>query len=191
MATLQIKKYGNEVLRTPCKEVSKISSKVQKLVKDMLDTMYANNGVGLAAPQVGENLRIFVIDVSTNDEPLNPIVFINPKIISKNGAIVHYEGCLSFPDFYSNVRRYKDVKIKALDKKGRPFVMEAKNGELLSFAIQHEFDHLDGILLIDHAVNRFAADIELEAKGLPTIDPEFLLEEKELCEELEKNTEGK
>lgn len=190
MAKLQIKRYGNEILRTPCKEVSKISSKVQKLIKDMLDTMYANNGVGLAAPQVGENLRIFVIDVSTNNEPLNPLVFINPKIISKSGATIHYEGCLSFPDFYSDVRRYKDVKVKALNEKGKPFVLEAKNGELLSFAIQHEFDHLDGILLIDHATNRFATDIELEAKGLPPIDPDFLLEEKELCEQLEKGNGG-
>ena len=180
MAILQIKTYGNEVLRKPCKEVSKISSKIQRLIQDMLDTMYANNGVGLAAPQVGENLRIFV----------HPIVFINPKIISKSGAAIHYEGCLSFPDFYSDVRRYKNVKVKALDKKGKPFVLEAKDGELLSFAIQHEFDHLEGILFVDHAVNRFAADVELEAKGLPCIDPEYLLEEKELCEELAKE-EGK
>ena len=189
MAILQIKRYGNEVLRKPCKEVSKISSKIQRLIQDMLDTMYANNGVGLAAPQVGENLRVFVIDVSTNKEPLNPIVFVNPKIISKSGAAIHYEGCLSFPDFYSDVRRYKNVKVKALDKKGKPFVLEAKDGELLSYAIQHEFDHLEGILFVDHAVNRFAADIELEAKGLPCIDPEYLLEEKDLCDELAKEEE--
>ena len=87
MASRKIVEYGTPSLREPSKEVHKISSKIKTLVKDMLDTMYTNNGVGLAAPQIGENLRIFVIDVSTKDEPLNPMVFINPKIIKKEGEM--------------------------------------------------------------------------------------------------------
>ena len=111
MAILKIIEYGNPILRNSTKEVSKVSKKVKNLIYDMLDTMYAANGVGLAAPQVGESLRIFVIDVSDPSGPLNPLVFINPKIIKKSGAINSYEGCLSFPKAYTNVRRYADVMI--------------------------------------------------------------------------------
>ena len=89
----------------------------------MIDTMYANNGVGLAAPQVGENIRMFVIDVSLDNEPYNPIVFINPKIIKKEGASHEKEGCLSFPNAFVDVRRYSYVTIKALDIHGQPFVI--------------------------------------------------------------------
>ena len=98
MSIKKIVKYGDETLRRKSKEVSKVSKKIQTLVHDLLDTMYAQNGVGLAAPQIGENLRVFVIDVSTGNEPLNPMVFINPKIIKKSGACSSYEGCLSFPE---------------------------------------------------------------------------------------------
>jgi len=142
--------------------------------------------VGLAAPQIGENHRVFVIDTSSGDEPLNPMVFINPKIIKKSGAFVSHEGCLSFPDMYTNVRRYKNVMIKAIDEKGRSFVLEAKDGSLLAKAIQHEYDHLDGILFIDHAINRFEAEQELTQKHLPPLEVEKLLEEPELDEELKK-----
>ena len=138
--------------------------------------MYAKNGVGLAAPQIGVNLRVFVIDVSKNDEPLNPMVFINPKIIKKTGATVAQEGCISFPEAYTDVKRYANVMVKALDKHGRPFVLEAKDGELLSRAIQHENDHLDGILFIDHCVNRFEADKVLAEHNLPPVDPELLID---------------
>ena len=85
MAIRKVLKYGEESLRVPSKEVHKVSQKIKNLVEDLLDTMYAENGVGLAAPQIGENIRVFVIDVSTNDEPLNPRIFINPKIIKKSG----------------------------------------------------------------------------------------------------------
>ena len=151
MAILKILKYGDPVLRQKAKEVSKISKKIKTLIENMIDTMYANNGVGLAAPQVGESLRIFVIDVSKDNEPYNPVVFVNPKIIKKDGAICVKEGCLSFPEAFVNVRRYSDVKVKALDINGRPFVLDAKNGELMAYAIQHENDHLDGVLFIDHS----------------------------------------
>jgi len=177
MAVLKILKYGDKVLRTKSKEIHKVSSKIQKLIDDMIDTMYAQNGVGLAAPQVGENIRLFIIDVSTDEKVFDPVVFINPKIIKKSGAISSNEGCLSFPDVYTDVRRYSNITVKALDSKGRSFITEAKDGSLLARALQHENDHLDGVLFIDHARNRFETDEALKKKGLNTIDPEFLLEE--------------
>ena len=112
MSIKKIVAYGDETLRQKSKEVSKISKKIQTLAHDLLDTMYANNGVGLAAPQIGENLRVFVLDVSTGKEPLNPIVFINPKIIHRSGACSSYEGCLSFPEAYTDVKRYANIKSK-------------------------------------------------------------------------------
>ena len=186
MTVRKVVKYGTPSLREKSKEVHKISQKVQNLIDDLYDTMYATNGVGLAAPQIGENLRIFVIDVGTDPKTMNPITFINPKIIKKEGAVNSYEGCLSFPEAYTNVRRYSYVKVKALDIKGRPFILEAKEGTLLARAIQHEFDHLDGVLFIDHCRNRFDADKILTEKGLPPIDAKYLLEEKELEEEIQK-----
>lgn len=187
MAIKKIISYGDETLRKKSKEVSKISKKIQTLVHDLLDTMYAKNGVGLAAPQIGENLRVFVIDVSTNNEPLNPIVFINPKIIKKSGAVNSYEGCLSFPEAYTNVRRYKNVMVKALDIHGKPFVKEAADGCLLARAIQHEFDHLDGILFIDHCRNIEEANKILEEKGLQHVDESRLIQEEELEKEIQEN----
>ncbi len=186
MAVRKVLKYGEKSLREPSKEVHKVSRKITDLVQDLLDTMYAQNGVGLAAPQIGENLRVFVIDVSTNEEPLRPLVFINPKIIKKSGAIVTEEGCLSFPEAYANVKRYKNVMVKATDIHGRSFVMEAKDGCLLARAIQHENDHLDGILFIDHSANRFETEAVLEKHNLPPIEPERLISEPDIDAELEK-----
>lgn len=187
MTVRKVVKYGVPSLREKSKEVHKISKKIQILVDDLYDTLYATNGVGLAAPQIGENYRIFVIDVGTDPKTMNPITFINPKIIKKEGAVNSYEGCLSFPEAYTNVRRYKYVKVKALDIKGRPFVMEADEGSLLARCIQHENDHLDGILFIDHCRNRFDANKALAEKGLPAVDESKLIDEPELEEEIQKN----
>ena len=184
MSILKIIEYGNPILREKSKEVTKISKKIKTLITDMLDTMYHANGVGLAAPQVGENLRIFVIDVSDPSGPINPLVFVNPKIIKKSGAIASYEGCLSFPKAYTTVRRYKNVMVKALDINGRLFVKEAKDGELLARAIQHEFDHLEGRMFIDHCRNRFDANNVLAKYNLPPVQEEWLVEEPELEEEI-------
>lgn len=184
MAVKKVLKYGEKTLREPSKEVHKVSRKITDLAQDLLDTMYAQNGVGLAAPQIGVNLRVFVIDVSTNDEPLRPYVFINPKIIKKSGAIACEEGCLSFPEAFAKVKRYKNVMVKALDINGRSFIMEAKDGSLLARAIQHENDHLDGILFIDHCSNRFETEAILEKYNLPPLEPDKLLSEPELEKEL-------
>lgn len=186
MSIRKVLKYGEPSLREVSKEVHKVSKKIIDLINDLKDTMYAQNGVGLAAPQIGENVRVFVVDVSTNDEPLNPIVFINPKIIKKSGAIKSNEGCLSFPEAYTDVKRYKNVMVKAINEHGKPFVIEAKDGSLLARAIQHENDHLDGILFIDHCMNRFDADTVLSKYNLPPVDPDLLLDEKELEEEIAK-----
>ncbi len=182
MAILKILRYGDPVLREKSKEVSKISKKIRTLIENMLDTMYANNGVGLAAPQVGVGLRIFVIDVSEPNEPFHPLVFVNPKIIKKEGAISVREGCLSFPEAFTTVRRYSDVKVKALDINGKPFVLEAKDGELLAYAIQHENDHLDGVLFVDHSRNIFETTEILQKCNLPQIEQDKLLNEADLEE---------
>ena len=186
MAIRKIVKYGTETLRQPSKEVHKVSQKIKNLVQDLMDTMYAQNGVGLAAPQIGENVRVFVIDVSTGNEPLNPMVFINPKIIKKTGACISHEGCLSFPEAYTDVRRYANVMVKALDINGRSFVMEAKDGTLLARCIQHEFDHLDGVLFIDHALNRFEAEEVLAKNNLPALQLEKMVEEPELAKAVDE-----
>ncbi len=186
MTVRKIVKYGTPSLREKSKEVHKISKKIQILVEDLYDTMYAANGVGLAAPQVGENVRVFVVDVGVDKKTMHPITFINPKIIKKEGAVNSYEGCLSFPEAYTNVRRYKYVKVKALNEKGRPFVIEADEGTLLARCIQHEFDHLDGILFVDHCRNRFEADKILQEKGLPPVSADYLIDEPELEEEIQK-----
>ena len=190
MTIRNIFKYGEKSLREPSKEVHKVSKKISELVHDLLETMYAKNGVGLAAPQIGVNYRVFVIDVSSNDEPLQPLVFINPKIIKKSGAIISNEGCLSFPEAYTDVKRYKNVTVKALDINGKPFVMEGKDGTLLARAMQHEFDHLDGILFIDHCVNRFEADNILKKYDLPPVDTDRLVNEPELDKELGESTKN-
>ncbi|MBQ3102161.1 peptide deformylase [bacterium] len=184
MAILKIKKYGENVLRQKSKEVTKISKKIQVLIENLVDTMYHNNGVGLAAPQVGENVRIFVIDVTEPNQAPDPIIFINPKIIKKEGAINSYEGCLSFPQMYTNVRRYETVKVKALNFNGKPFVIEAKDGSLLARAIQHEFDHLDGILFVDHSRNVIETSMLLDKYDLPKLEEDKLIEEDELEKEI-------
>lgn len=187
MTIRKVLKYGTPSLREKSKEVHKVSKKIKELVHDLLDTLYAQNGVGLAAPQVGENYRIFVIDTSSGDEPLNPIVFINPKIIKKSGAFVSQEGCLSFPEVYTDVRRYSYVMVKAQDENGRSFVIEGKDASLLCKALQHEFDHLDGILFIDHVRNRFEAEQLLAKHNLPPLELDKMLAEDELEEEIKKN----
>lgn len=185
MSIKKVLVYGTPSLRQPSKEVHKISKKIHDLIKDLLDTLYSQNGVGLAAPQIGENYRIFVIDTSSGDQPLNPLVFINPKIIKKSGAFISNEGCLSFPEVYADVRRYKNVTIKALDSHGKPFVMEAKDGSLLVKAIQHEFDHLEGILFIDHVRNRFDIEPLLANKHLPPLELDKMIDESDLEAEIQ------
>jgi peptide deformylase len=184
MAILKVLTYGDPRLRLPAEKVHKVSAKIQKLVADLFDTMYAYNGVGLAATQVGELKRIFVLDCSTDDEPLSQMVFINPVIIKKNGAIISKEGCLSFPEVYTEVKRYETITVRYLDLKGKQREMTVPEGSLLCRAIQHELDHLNGVLFVDHVIDRFGADALLAEHDLPPIDPDKILEEPDLDQAL-------
>ncbi len=145
MAKRNIRLKNDEILRKKCKEVNEITPSVLQLLDDMAETMYAANGVGLAAPQVGILKRIVVID--TGD---GLIEMINPQIIEKNGSIVDYEACLSVPGESALVERPEYVKACAMNRDGVEFTVEGT--ELLARAICHETDHLDGVLYIDLAI---------------------------------------
>ncbi len=148
MAILEIKRYPESVLREKCLPVENIDGKLQRLIDNMLETMYAAPGVGLAAPQVGISRRLVVIDVSLREEEKTPlIVLINPEIVDAEGEVEGEEGCLSFPGYTTTVKRSERVVVRGLDRKGRP--LEVEGTSLLSRALQHEIDHLNGTLLID------------------------------------------
>ncbi len=147
MAVRTIYHYPDPRLRQRAAVVAAVTPTIQQLVEDMAETMYAAPGVGLAATQIGEPLRIFVIDTAGDDEPSKLRVFINPEIVSKEGELVWEEGCLSFPGVMEEIERAAKVRVRALDRDGEPFELEAEG--LLAVAIQHEHDHLDGTLMID------------------------------------------
>jgi len=143
---LNILKYPDKRLRTIAKPVVNVDETIKQQVKDMFETMYEAPGIGLAATQVNFHQRIIVIDIS--DQCNEPICLINPEILEESGEIQCEEGCLSVPDYYENVVRANDIKVKALNKNGESFELEAS--EMLSVCIQHEIDHLNGILFVDH-----------------------------------------
>jgi len=143
---LEILKYPDKRLRTIAKPVEEVDSEIKQLAKDMFQTMYEAPGIGLAATQVNFHQRLIVIDIS--EECNQPLCLINPKIIEKNGEIEYEEGCLSVPNYYENIKRANEIKVSALNELGQPFEIEAD--EMLSICIQHEMDHLNGILFVDH-----------------------------------------
>jgi peptide deformylase len=148
LAVLPIRKYGDDVLRHPAKPVDDIDAPLQTLIDDMIDTMYAAPGVGLAANQVGVARRLMVIDLSVGKRPNECHVFINPEIIDSLGEVTEEEGCLSIPDFVEVVTRPERVKLRYLDRKG---VQREMWGEgLMARAMCHEIDHLNGTLFVDH-----------------------------------------
>jgi peptide deformylase len=148
MALLPILEYPDKRLREKALSVDVVTADIQRLIDDMAETMYAAPGVGLAATQVGVLLRIFVIDCAHDEEPSDLKVFINPEILSTEGELVWQEGCLSFPGINESVERAAKVRVRALDRSGHLFEVEAEG--LMSVAIQHETEHLDGKLMIDH-----------------------------------------
>jgi peptide deformylase len=161
MPILQVYQYGDQVLQTPSAAIDKKEIKTKafrKFIKDMLDTMYESNGVGLAAPQVGVNKRVIVIDTEWHDKSVNPLVLINPVLVFKEGEIMSEEGCLSFKGNtikkegvqLTKVKRFKKVKVNFVDLDNKRQSIEA-DGNLLSRCLQHEIDHLDGILFIDRS----------------------------------------
>ena len=158
---LEILKFPDPRLRNKANAVQKVTPELTQLAEDMLELMYQMQGVGLSSTQVFRSERLFVADTRTegryDESPITneleqkhqqPLVFFNPEIISLEGEVVFPEGCLSFPSYYADVKRAQVVEVKALDKTGKPFTL--KTDGLLSVCIQHEIDHLDGKLFIDH-----------------------------------------
>ncbi len=147
MAIRTILHYPDERLRRKAAPIETITPEILELVEDMKETMYAAPGIGLAAPQIGVSLRLFIVDTASDDEPSQLRVFINPEIVEREGKTTWEEGCLSFPGIHEEIERSARVKVRALDEKGQPFELSAE--DLLGIAIQHEYDHLDGVLMID------------------------------------------
>jgi peptide deformylase len=148
MSVLPIRKYGDDVLRLPAAPVAEIDQPLQKLIDDMIDTMYAAPGVGLAANQVGVSKRLMIIDLSVGKRPGECHVFINPEIVEAEGEITEEEGCLSIPDFVEVVTRPERVKLRYLDRNGDS--REMWGDGLMARAMCHEIDHLNGTLFVDH-----------------------------------------
>ncbi len=145
---LKVYKLGHETLRTPANRIVKVDDSIRKLAKDMLITMYSAKGIGLAAPQVGIQKRLLVIDLNFEDPNIPPNVFINPEIISSSASLETYEeGCLSIPGVYLNVLRPSSIKLSYRDEMGRPKKMNADG--LMARCIQHEIDHLNGVCFVD------------------------------------------
>jgi peptide deformylase len=146
LSILTILEFPDERLRKKAEKVQAVDGSIRKLVDDMFETMYESRGVGLAATQVNVHRRVIVIDVS--EEKNEPLCLINPEIVEKDGVEESEEGCLSVPGFFEKVKRAEHVRVKALDRDGQPFELEAK--DLLAVCIQHEMDHLDGKLFVDY-----------------------------------------
>ena len=144
---LPLRYYGDPVLRRKADPVREVTPEIRDLIEAMFVTMVVEEGVGLAAPQVGRSLRVFVIDVEDEGMPRVRQAFVNPVIVERSGEIVGEEGCLSIPTLRADVKRAARVVVDALDAEGKPFRMEAEG--LVARALQHENDHLDGILFLD------------------------------------------
>ncbi|MDC9588076.1 peptide deformylase [Xenorhabdus sp. XENO-10] len=146
MAILDILTIPDERLRQKCVDITDFD-KVQTLIDDMLETMYStDNGIGLAAPQVGRKEAVLLIDLSPNRD--QPMVLVNPKIVEKERRVVNQEGCLSIPGYYADVERFEKVKVEAFDRSGKSITVESE--DFLSIVMQHEIDHLHGIIFIDY-----------------------------------------
>lgn len=146
MAILDILIYPDSRLHSKARPVSQVDNRIRKLIDDMSETMYAAPGIGLAAPQVNVMERIIVVDISESKDSL--LAMVNPEIIESEGQDEHEEGCLSVPGVYAPVKRYENIRVRALDKQGNPFELDA--GGLLGVCIQHEIDHLDGKVFVDY-----------------------------------------
>jgi peptide deformylase len=170
MAILAIRIYPDPVLRVKCREVTEFDAALRKLAADMVQTMHAAPGVGLAAPQVGSDLRLAVVDTSVGENPADLKVFVNPRIVHREGMETDTEGCLSLPGLTDKVDRPLKITVQAQDLAGKPFELQAEDYQ--ARAICHEVDHLDGILFTDHlrglrkerarrALKKLAADQEV------------------------------
>lgn len=176
---LEVTKYGNPILRQKGARIESVTTELKHLIADMFETMYATKGIGLAAQQVGKALQLTVLDLrGVTDRPstleingkpadlekLMPLVLLNPEITPLNDAVLGPEGCLSFPELYGDVLRPESIAVKALNEKGKP--IEFRCGGLLARAIQHETDHLNGILFIDRMDRKSKGEIRDELDQL-------------------------
>lgn len=184
---LEVVKYGHPALRQKGARIETITPEVKELIADMFETMYANKGVGLAAQQIGQALQLTVVDVrGATDRPSSlelqgkpanvqdfmPLVLINPEITPVGDPATGPEGCLSFPEIFADITRPEFVEVKALDGNGRPMAFRA--GGLLSRAVQHEVDHLNGILFIDRMDRKTKETLRAELDELQTATRERL-----------------
>lgn len=147
--------YPDPILARKAVPVAAVNDRIRVLIRDMFETMYAAEGVGLAAPQVGVGKRVIVLDVSPVDETIPPVAVVNPEIVSRNGSATAVEGCLSVPGVQGEVCRAESVEVRGMDEQGKPLRIRADG--ILSRALQHEIDHLDGILFIDRLSSSSAA----------------------------------
>ena len=167
--SLEIYKLGDKVLRLNSKRIIKVDESIRKLSRDMLQSMYAAKGIGLAAPQIGINKQLLVIDVNFEDSAAEPLILINPEITDFGTTLNSYEeGCLSIPGVYLNVVRPSTIKLKFRDEMGRPRKMKADG--LLARCIQHEMDHLNGVLFVDRVTSKEDLNNELNKGGFNETD---------------------
>ena len=161
---LEIFKLGSKTLRTEAKRISKVDNQIRHLAKDMLQSMYSAKGIGLAGPQVGISKELLVIDINFEDSAAEPLILINPEITAFGSTLTTYEeGCLSIPGIYLNVVRPSTIKLKFRDDMGRPRKMNADG--LLARCIQHEVDHLKGVLFVDRVTSTEELKKELTKEG--------------------------
>ncbi len=161
---LEIHYLGDRVLRQPAKRVAKVDQSIRQLAEEMLQTMYSSDGIGLAAPQVGVNKQVIVIDCEPDNPENPPLILINPVIKNLGRNLCDaQEGCLSVPGVYMDVRRPEQVEVVYKDENGRPQTLKASG--LLSRAIQHEMDHLNGVMFVDRVENGLALTEELKKHG--------------------------
>ena len=166
---LEIHSLGNGALRQSTSRIGKVDDSVRELTRDMLRSMYAARGIGLAAPQVGIHKQLLVLDLDLENPTTPPLVFINPEIISCSASVETYEeGCLSIPGVYLNVVRPSAVMLSFRDEMGRPRKMKADG--LLARCIQHEMDHLEGILFVDRVTDENELNLELKEHGFERSD---------------------
>ncbi|MFZ3230580.1 MAG: peptide deformylase [Pseudobdellovibrio sp.] len=202
MAKLEILTYPNPLLREVSAPVKNFNSEIKQLATDMLEMMYESNGIGLAAPQVGKLVRLLVVDTRPKDEEnqrydydelsdlekkvKQPLVLINPEVIKGEGSTTFEEGCLSVPSFFETVERFEVIEVKAFDVDGKEF--RFKTDGLLAICIQHEMDHLEGTLFIDHISFTKSNKIKNQIKknGYPT--KEELAEKKAKAKEKAKES---
>ena len=156
MAILEIVTYPHSTLTRRAEEVEKVDGNIRKLISDMVDTMYVNGGVGLAAPQVGVSKRVVIVDIRLYDPSSSLISIVNPEVVAERGEVLHEEGCLSVPECVEGIKRKTWIKVRGLNEKGREIEVEGEG--MLAIALQHEIDHLNGKVILDR-ISRVKRDL--------------------------------